>query len=174
MFHLSNLKPHQLVVMMVVHIVVVVNVGGRDVIIHVEVAVLQTVLEDAMWAVEIIVIIHVQEDAQEVHMLNFKTISVMENELLFEYLINQQVSKCIRWADLYRGASAVDAQENHDDFKVGEVHVCLLIALNKLYVTLPTGEKKEIVKKHIDTLHTSVDFDIINDIITDLHNHFII
>jgi hypothetical protein len=98
----------------------------------------------------------------------------MENELLFEYLINQQVSKCIRWADLYRSASVVDTQGNHDDFKVGEVYVCLFIALNILNGTLPGGEKKEIVIKHLDALHTSVDFDTIDDIITDLHKYFII
>ena len=32
----------------------------------------------------------------------------MENEFLFEHLINNKVSSILRWADLYRSASVVD------------------------------------------------------------------
>lgn len=97
----------------------------------------------------------------------------MENELLFEHLINQKVSNCIRWADLYRGASVVNEKGEHDPFKVGEVHVCLFIALSRLSNEL-SGEKQIIVKKHFDLLHTQIDFDTIDMIITDLHDNYII
>lgn len=97
----------------------------------------------------------------------------MENALLFEHLINKNVSKCIRWADLYRGASVINSKNEHDMFKVGEVHVCLFIALNKLLDELE-GDKKEIVKQHYDVLHTQNDFDTIEGIIASLYDNKII
>ena len=95
----------------------------------------------------------------------------MENELLFEHLMNEQVSNCVRWADLYRGASAV-IDGKHNEFKVGEVHICLYIALSKL-IEQTSGDKQSIVKTHFDTLHTQTDFDTIDSIIGDLRDKLI-
>ena len=69
----------------------------------------------------------------------------MENELLFEHLIDNKVSKCQRWADLYRGASVI-VNNIHDARKVGKVEMCLLIALDKLRQE-KTGSMKDIIEE---------------------------
>ncbi len=96
----------------------------------------------------------------------------MGNDLLFEHLMNEQVANCIRWADLYRGASAI-IDGKHDEFKVGEVHICLYIALSRL-IEQTSGDKQSVVKNHFDILHTQTDFDTIDGIISDLHDKLII
>jgi hypothetical protein len=96
----------------------------------------------------------------------------MENELLFEHLINGKVSKCLRWADLYRGASVVVNNE-HDAKKVSKVELCLLIALDKLKQQL-NGTFKDLIEECYDKLSNNPSFDTIDEIISNLGEKHII
>ena len=97
----------------------------------------------------------------------------MENEFLFEHLINNKVSSILRWVDLYRSASVVDKNGLHNAIKVSRTELCLSIALDKLRQEL-SGEHKKIVEKCYDQLLDSPDFGTIDKIITTLHKQNII
>ena len=97
---------------------------------------------------------------------------MMENELIFEHLINDKVSKCLRWADLYRGASVID-NNMHDAMKVGKVEMCLQIALDKLRQET-TGSTRVIIEECYEKLGSNASFETIDDIITTLSKQNII
>ena len=96
----------------------------------------------------------------------------MENELLFDHLINDKVSKCLRWADLYRGASLI-VNNIHDAQKVGKVEMCLLIALDKLRQE-KTGNTRDLIEECYEKLGRNASFDTIDDIMTTLSEKNII
>lgn len=96
----------------------------------------------------------------------------MENELIFEHLINNKVSKCQRWADLYRGASVI-VNNIYDARKVGKVEMCLLIALDKLRQET-TGNTKATIEECYEKISGNASFDTIDDIITTLSEKNII
>lgn len=96
----------------------------------------------------------------------------MENELIFENLINNKVAKCLRWADLYRGASVI-VNNIHDARKVGKVEMCLLIALDKLRQER-TGSAKATIEECYEKLGSNASFNTIDDIITILSEKNII
>lgn len=97
----------------------------------------------------------------------------MENELLFERLIIDKVSNIQRWADLYRSASVMDKNGQHNAIKVSRTELCLSIALDKLRHEL-SGEYKVIVEDCYNELLDSPTFDTIDKIITLLHKKNII
>lgn len=82
------------------------------------------------------------------------------------------MSKCLRWADLYRGASVVVNNE-HDAKKVSKVELCLLIALYTLKNELK-GTSKNLVEECYNKLFNNPSFETIDEIITTLAENSII
>lgn len=96
----------------------------------------------------------------------------MEKELMFEHLINDKLSKCLRWADLYRAASVVDEEGKHDMIKVAKVEICLYMALHNML--LENINDNKIIGDAINKLQGNVSFEIIDDILSDLSQNRIL
>jgi hypothetical protein len=94
----------------------------------------------------------------------------MENELLFEHLINDKLSNYCRWSDLYRSASVL-SNDNFNIKKVAQVEILLLLALSKLQ---EERNDLKIIGECIKKLNDNPTFETIETIISELHSNNIL